>query len=207
MRQLEEAIDRVIAGPERRTRLISDKEKRVIAYHESGPRAGRPRAAQRRPDPQGVDRRRGAAPSAGRWRCPTEDKYLVAAVRAARPAGDAARRAHRRGAHLRGPDHRRPERHREGNADRPGDGHPVRHERRCSARSSSARRHGEVFLGRDSATRPTTPTRSPPASTPRSAASSTRPTTRPARSCGCTAPRSTRWPTRSSRRRRSTPPR
>jgi cell division protease FtsH len=34
--QLEEAIDRVMAGPERRSRLISDREKRVIAYHESG---------------------------------------------------------------------------------------------------------------------------------------------------------------------------
>ena len=36
MPQLEEAIDRVIAGPERKSRLISEKEKRVIAYHESG---------------------------------------------------------------------------------------------------------------------------------------------------------------------------
>jgi len=36
MVELEEAIDRVIAGPERKTRLISDDEKRVIAYHESG---------------------------------------------------------------------------------------------------------------------------------------------------------------------------
>lgn len=36
MLELEEAIDRVIAGPERKTRLISDKEKEVIAYHESG---------------------------------------------------------------------------------------------------------------------------------------------------------------------------
>jgi cell division protease FtsH len=36
MDELEEAIDRVIAGPERKTRLISDEEKRVIAYHESG---------------------------------------------------------------------------------------------------------------------------------------------------------------------------
>jgi len=34
--QLEEAIDRVMAGPERRSRLISDREKRVIAYHEGG---------------------------------------------------------------------------------------------------------------------------------------------------------------------------
>jgi cell division protease FtsH len=36
MHELEEAIDRVVAGPERRTRLISDREKRVIAYHEAG---------------------------------------------------------------------------------------------------------------------------------------------------------------------------
>jgi cell division protease FtsH len=34
--QLEEAIDRVMAGPERRSRLISDREKRVIAFHEAG---------------------------------------------------------------------------------------------------------------------------------------------------------------------------
>ena len=36
MPQLEEAIDRVMAGPERRSRLISEREKRVIAYHEGG---------------------------------------------------------------------------------------------------------------------------------------------------------------------------
>ncbi len=33
---LEEAIDRVIAGPERKTRVMSEKEKKVTAYHESG---------------------------------------------------------------------------------------------------------------------------------------------------------------------------
>lgn len=36
MAQLEEGIDRVVAGPERRSRLISDKEKLTIAYHEAG---------------------------------------------------------------------------------------------------------------------------------------------------------------------------
>ncbi|MDI6716395.1 MAG: ATP-dependent zinc metalloprotease FtsH [Actinomycetota bacterium] len=36
MVELEEAIDRVIAGPERKTRLISDREKEIIAYHEGG---------------------------------------------------------------------------------------------------------------------------------------------------------------------------
>ncbi len=34
--QLEEAIDRVMAGPERRSRVISERERRVIAYHEGG---------------------------------------------------------------------------------------------------------------------------------------------------------------------------
>ncbi len=36
MPQLEEAIDRVIGGPERKTRVMSDAEKLVIAYHEGG---------------------------------------------------------------------------------------------------------------------------------------------------------------------------
>jgi cell division protease FtsH len=36
MRDFEEAIDRVIAGPERKSRLINAKEKEIIAFHESG---------------------------------------------------------------------------------------------------------------------------------------------------------------------------
>jgi cell division protease FtsH len=36
MPELEEAIDRVLAGPERRSRIISEKERKVIAYHEAG---------------------------------------------------------------------------------------------------------------------------------------------------------------------------
>jgi cell division protease FtsH len=34
--ELDEAIDRVIAGPEHRSRLITAEEKRIIAYHEAG---------------------------------------------------------------------------------------------------------------------------------------------------------------------------
>lgn len=34
--ELEEAIERVIAGPERKTRMISEREKKIVAYHESG---------------------------------------------------------------------------------------------------------------------------------------------------------------------------
>src|ERR1700736_4394238 len=36
MENCEEAIDRVIAGPERKSRIMSQREKEMIAYHESG---------------------------------------------------------------------------------------------------------------------------------------------------------------------------
>ncbi len=36
MDEIEEAIDRVMAGPERKTRVMNDREKRLIAYHEGG---------------------------------------------------------------------------------------------------------------------------------------------------------------------------
>ena len=34
--ELEEAVDRVIAGPERKSRVITPREKEIVAYHESG---------------------------------------------------------------------------------------------------------------------------------------------------------------------------
>ena len=36
MFEIEAAIERIIAGPEKKTRVISEKEKRIIAYHEAG---------------------------------------------------------------------------------------------------------------------------------------------------------------------------
>jgi cell division protease FtsH len=36
MDEFQEAIERVIAGPERKSRLISEEEKEIIAYHEAG---------------------------------------------------------------------------------------------------------------------------------------------------------------------------
>ena len=36
MPELQEAVERVMAGPERRSRIISDREKEIIAYHEAG---------------------------------------------------------------------------------------------------------------------------------------------------------------------------
>jgi cell division protease FtsH len=36
MRDMEEAVERVVLGPERRSRIITEEEKRLIAYHEAG---------------------------------------------------------------------------------------------------------------------------------------------------------------------------
>jgi cell division protease FtsH len=36
MEEMEESIERVIAGPEKKTRVISEKEKKLVAYHEAG---------------------------------------------------------------------------------------------------------------------------------------------------------------------------
>jgi cell division protease FtsH len=76
MPQLEEAIDRVIAGPERKSRIISEDEKRVIAYHEGGHAL----VGHVLPDADPIHKisiiARGRALG---WTLalPTEDKYLV----------------------------------------------------------------------------------------------------------------------------------
>src|SRR5699024_3682598 len=36
MIDIDEATDRVIAGPAKKSRVISEKERRIVAYHESG---------------------------------------------------------------------------------------------------------------------------------------------------------------------------
>ena len=36
MEEFQEAIERVIAGPERKSRIISEQEKKILAYHEAG---------------------------------------------------------------------------------------------------------------------------------------------------------------------------
>jgi len=36
MEEMEESIERVIAGPEKKSRVISEKEKKLVAYHEAG---------------------------------------------------------------------------------------------------------------------------------------------------------------------------
>src|SRR5690625_1645176 len=36
MLEVDEAIDRVIAGPAKKSKVISEKERQIVAYHESG---------------------------------------------------------------------------------------------------------------------------------------------------------------------------
>src|SRR3984893_15284198 len=74
--ELEEAIARVIAGPERKSRMITEKEKNVIAYHE----IGHALVAKSLPNADPVHKvsiiSRGMALG---WtmQLPTEDRYLV----------------------------------------------------------------------------------------------------------------------------------
>ncbi len=74
--ELEEAIARVIAGPERKSRMITEKEKNVIAYHEMGHAL----VAKSLPHADPVHKvsivSRGMALG---WtlQLPTEDRYLV----------------------------------------------------------------------------------------------------------------------------------
>ena len=76
MLELEESIDRVIAGPERKSRRISPKEKEITAYHE----AGHALVAKMLPHADPVHKisivARGI--SLGHTRqLPTEDRYLM----------------------------------------------------------------------------------------------------------------------------------
>ena len=40
MDEVNDAIDRVLAGPEKKDRVMSEKRKELVAYHESWPRPG-----------------------------------------------------------------------------------------------------------------------------------------------------------------------
>ncbi|MCL2491977.1 MAG: ATP-dependent zinc metalloprotease FtsH [Coriobacteriia bacterium] len=75
MTELEEGIDRVLAGPERRSRIISDKEKYTIAVHE----AGHAIVGHRLPNSDPVHKvtiiPRGRS-LGSTWSLPGEDKFL-----------------------------------------------------------------------------------------------------------------------------------
>jgi cell division protease FtsH len=77
MSEFEEAIDRVIAGLEKKKRLISPKEKQIVAYHESGHAV----VAETLPNTDVVHKisivPRGIAALGYTIQLPTEDRYLM----------------------------------------------------------------------------------------------------------------------------------
>jgi cell division protease FtsH len=77
MAEFEEAIDRVIAGLEKKKRLISPKEKKIVAYHE----AGHAVVAETLPNTDVVHKisivPRGIAALGYTIQLPTEDRYLM----------------------------------------------------------------------------------------------------------------------------------
>lgn len=77
MKELESSIDRVLAGPERKSRIMSDREKKTVAFHESGHTL----AAALLPNTDPVHKvsiiPRGTAALGYTMQLPTEDKYLT----------------------------------------------------------------------------------------------------------------------------------
>ena len=145
MRECEEAIDRVLAGPERKTLVMSDHDKLVTAYHEAGHAiVGH---VLHHADPIHKVSIVARSRSLGLTFTLPGGPLQPLPQPAARRHGHVPRGADGRGAGVLRADHRGRERHREGDPHRPGHGHRVRHERRPRARSSSASPAGEVFLG------------------------------------------------------------
>lgn len=77
MRDFEEAIDRVVAGLEKKNRMLNEKEKEIVAYHESGHAL----VAASLPNADPVHRisiiPRGIAALGYTLQLPTEERYLM----------------------------------------------------------------------------------------------------------------------------------
>ena len=133
MPDFDEAIDRLIAGLEKK-RVMSQKEREIVAYHESGHAIVATAHPRHGSGAQDLDRaarlRRARLHDAAAARGSLPD----AAAGPAQPAGGAARRPHGRGDRARRDFDRRAERPAARHRHRPRDGHRMGHERR-------ARRH------------------------------------------------------------------
>ena len=179
-RALDEAIDRVIAGPQRRTRVMKDKEKLITAYHEGGHALAA--AAMNYTDPvtKVTILPRGKA-LGYTMVLPLDDKYSVtrnelqdqlAYAMGGRVAEEIVFHDPTTGASN---DIEKATEH------RPQDGHRVRHDDARSAPSSSARPRARSSWAATWATAASSASASPSASTSRCARSSSRRTTRPTR--------------------------
>ncbi len=128
MLTLEEAIDRVMAGPERKSRIMGEKEKKIIAYHEGGHALVGHALPNADPVHKVTILPRGRA--LGLHAVVADRRQVPGDARGDDgPARHAPRRPHGGGARLPRADHGRRQRHREGHLDRAQHDHPVRHER------------------------------------------------------------------------------
>jgi cell division protease FtsH len=77
MREVDDAVDRIVAGLEKKNRLINEKERTIVAYHE----AGHAIVAERVPTADPVHKisiiPRGVAALGYTQQLPTEDRYLL----------------------------------------------------------------------------------------------------------------------------------
>ena len=77
LQEIDEAVDRIVAGLEKKNRLINDKERTIVAYHE----AGHAIVAERVPTADPVHKisiiPRGVAALGYTQQLPTEDRYLL----------------------------------------------------------------------------------------------------------------------------------
>ncbi|HEX2202536.1 MAG TPA: ATP-dependent zinc metalloprotease FtsH [Longimicrobium sp.] len=77
MQEIDDAVDRIVAGLEKKNRLINDKERTIVAYHE----AGHAVVAERVPTADPVHKisiiPRGVAALGYTQQLPTEDRYLL----------------------------------------------------------------------------------------------------------------------------------
>ena len=138
MIDFEYAKDKVMMGPERKSMIMTEEEKRNTAYHEGGHALVAAMLPGRRPDPQGDDH--SARPRARRHDA-APDRGQVLAHEGV-PRGDDHGhdgRPHRRGEVPRPHDDRRRQRHREGDGPRAQDGLRVGHERARPAHVRQAR--------------------------------------------------------------------
>ena len=157
MKEIEEAVDRVMAGPERKCRVMDEEERRLIAYHEGG----HAMVAHVLPNTDEVHKitviPRGRA-LGYTLTLPEQDKFLMtreqlrdelAMLMGGRVAEEIVAGDVTTGAR---------QRHRAGDEDRAPDGHRVRHVATRSVPGRSARSRARSSSAATGDPRPTTPT-------------------------------------------------
>ena len=142
MSEFQEALERIVAGPERKSRIISDAEKAIIAYHEGGHAVVQRILPKCDPVAKVTIISRGMA-LGYTMALPTGGPLPPVQDRVRGQDRGPARRQRRGAADLRRHDDRRQQRHREGDRPGPPDGHRVRDERQARpALVREARRAG-----------------------------------------------------------------